>query len=178
MSKTFVKNIFLYGLISGMICVLVAVIQYYGLGHNPFGRFKLPAYGINVFFIFASIWAFRIKNGGLISFPQAFGTGFFTNLISAFFAAVVFFIFVKIEGTDIINLWQKSNIMEITRIKASHIENFGIKEYTDLLKQASIRPDALDAFWDELTKKQLCIVAVSILSLVFRRHEVNIKNLK
>lgn len=178
MKKTYIINILLYGLLAGIICVIISFIQYYGLGHNPFGRFKLPAYGINVFFIFASIWAFRIKNGGLISFPEAFGTGFFTNLVAALFAAIVYYIFVKIEGNEIINLWQKSNINEIVKIKASHVENFGLKEYLDLLKQASIRPSASDAFWDELSKKQLCIVAVSILALVFRRHEVNLKPLK
>ena len=46
-----VRHSLFYGAIAAAICIIVALIQFYGLGKSPFGRYKLPAFGINILFI-------------------------------------------------------------------------------------------------------------------------------
>ena len=67
-------------------------------------------------------------------------------------------------------LWVQENVAGIEKIREAHIKNFGLKEYEDLLKQAKEIPSAGYVFLDELGKKQLCVIAITVISIIFRRH--------
>ena len=57
----------IYGSIAAVICIAVALIQYYGLEKSPFGRYKLPAFGINIIFVIVATWVYRANNLGVLS---------------------------------------------------------------------------------------------------------------
>lgn len=173
------KNALIYGSIAAAICFFVAMLQYYGLHKSPFGRYKAPAFGINIIFIVVSVWTYRANNGGVLSFTEGFSVGFMTNLFAAFLTGLFFFIFVQFIDTrwgnnQSIMLWVYENISGIEKIREAHIKNFGETEYNDLLKQAKEIPSAGYVFLDELGKKQLCIIAVTVISIIFRRHTFTI----
>lgn len=170
-----------YGALAAVICMAVAMIQYYGLEKSPFGRYKAPAFGINIIFILVATWSYRANNAGILSFTEGFTVGFLTNLFASIITAFCFYVFV--EWIDVpfgknqaILYWVDENIRSVERIKLTHIHNFGQKEYDSLLLQAKIIPTAGQVFIDEIVKKQLCIVGVSIISIIFRRHQFIIKN--
>ncbi|MBA4850033.1 DUF4199 domain-containing protein [Emticicia sp. BO119] len=165
-----VKHSLYYGSIAALICIIVALIQFYGIHKSPFGRYKLPAFGINVLFILIAIWTYRATNRGILTFTEGFSVGFLTNLFAAFITATFYYIFLKFAGDEAILLWVKENVEAIMKIKDSHIKNFGLEDFSSLLKQAKQVPTAGYVFLDELGKKQLCIIAASIISLIFRRH--------
>lgn len=165
-----VKHSLYYGAIAALICIIVALIQFYGLHKSPFGRYKLPAFGINVLFILIAIWTYRATNKGTLTFTEGFSVGFLTNLFAAFITATCYYIFLKFAGDEAILLWVKENVAGIMKIKESHIKNFGLEDFSNLLKQAGQVPTAGFVFLDEIAKKQLCIIAVTIISLIFRRH--------
>jgi hypothetical protein len=170
-----IKNALIYGSIAAAVCVLVAMLQYYGLHKSPFGRYKAPAFGINIIFIIVAVWTYRATNGGVLSFTEGFSIGFMTNLFAALITAICFFIFVQFidsqwGNNQSIMLWVKENIAGIEKIREAHITNFGKEEYDNLLIQAKEIPSAGYVFLDELVKKQLCIVAITIIALIFRRH--------
>ena len=165
-----VKHSLYYGTIAALICIIVALIQFYGIHKSPFGRYKLPAFGINVLFILIAIWTYRATNKGVLTFTEGFSVGFLTNLFAAFITATFYYFFIKFAGNEAILLWVKENVEAIMKIKESHIKNFGLEDFSTLLKQAKQIPTAGYVFLDELGKKQICIVAVSIISLIFRRH--------
>ncbi|WP_337040950.1 DUF4199 domain-containing protein [Emticicia sp. 17c] len=173
--KRIIRHSLIYGSLAALICILVALIQFYGIHKSPFGRYKLPAFGINVLFILIAIWTYRATNRGVLSFAEGFSVGFLTNLFAAFITATAYYIFIKIAGDEAIMLWVKENITAIEKIKDSHIKNFGLQDYNTLLNQAKQIPTAGYVFLDELAKKQICIVAVSIISLIFRRHTYTIQ---
>jgi hypothetical protein len=148
----------------------VALIQYYGIHKSPFGRYKLPAFGINILFILIAIWTYRATNAGTLTFTEGFSVGFLTNLFAALLTATFYYFFIKLAGNEAILLWVKENVEAIMKIKESHIKNFGLEDFSNLLKQARQVPTAGYVFLDELGKKQICIIAVTIISLIFRRH--------
>lgn len=170
-----IRNSLIYGSLAAGICVFVAMLQYYGLHKSPFGRYKAPAFGINIIFIIVAVWTYRAKNGGVLTFTEGFSVGFMTNFFAALFTATFFYIFVQFidsqwGNNQSIMLWIKENVNGIERIKDAHIKSFGVKEYNDLLKQANEVPSAAYVFLDELGKKQICIIAVTVISIIFRRH--------
>lgn len=174
-----VKYAFTYGSIAALICIVVALIQYYGLEKSPFGRYKLPAFGINIIFVIVATWVYRANNLGVLSFTEGFSVGFLTNLVAAVITGLVFFIFVQFidkpfGNNQAIMLWVQENIKGIEKIKETHIRDFGIKEYEVLLKQAQEIPSAVYVLLDEIVKKQLCIVGITIVSVIFRRHTFTI----
>lgn len=169
----------IYGSLAALICITVALIQYYGLEKSPFGRYKLPAFGINIIFVIVATWVYRANNLGILSFTEGFSVGFMTNLVAAVITGLVFFIFVQFidkpfGNNQAIMLWVNENIKGIEKIKDTHIRDFGIKEYEVLLKQAQEIPSAAYVFLDEIVKKQLCIVGITIVSVIFRRHTFTI----
>ncbi len=173
------RNSLIYGSIAAGICIFVAMLQYYGLHKSPFGRYKAPAFGINIIFIVVAVWTFRANNGGNLSFTEGFSVGFMTNLFAALFTGIFFFIFVQFidsqwGSNQAILLWVQENIAGIEKIRDAHIKNFGLKEYNDLLKQAKEIPSAGYVFLDELGKKQICVIAITIISIIFRRHNFTI----
>lgn len=170
-----VRHSLFYGSIAAAICIIVALIQFYGIHKSPFGRYKLPAFGINVLFILIAIWTYRATNLGVLTFTEGFSVGFLTNLFAAFITATLYFIFLQIAGNEAILLWVKENVEAIEKIRDSHIKNFGVEDYTTLINQARQIPSAGYVFLDELAKKQICIVAVTVISLIFRRHTFIIK---
>ncbi len=160
---------------AALVCIIVAMIQYYGLHRSPFGRYKVPAFGINIIFVIIAIWTYRANNLGVLSFTEGFSIGFMTNLIAAIITASVFFVFILLidvpfSNNQAIMLWVQENITGIERIKTTHIKDFGIVAYESLLQQAKEIPSAGYVFVDEIVKKQLCIVAITIISVIFRRH--------
>lgn len=165
-----IRHSLYYGSIAAAICIIVALIQFYGAHKSPFGRYKLPAFGINILFILIAIWTYRATNKGILTFTEGFSVGFLTNLFAAFITATFFYFFIHLAGNESILLWVKENVDAIMKIKDSHIKNFGLDDFTNLLGQAKQIPTAGYVFLDELAKKQLCIVAVTIISLIFRRH--------
>lgn len=170
-----IRSALIYGSIAAAICIIVAMLQYYGLHKSPFGRYKAPAFGINIIFIVVAVWTYRANNGGVLTFTEGFSVGFMTNLFAALLTALFFFIFVQYidsqwGNNQSIMLWVNENIVGIEKIKDAHIKNFGLKEYEDLLKQAKEVPSAGFVFLDELGKKQICIIAVTVISIIFRRH--------
>lgn len=170
-----IRSALIYGSIAAAICVFVAMLQYYGLHKSPFGRYKAPAFGINIIFIIVAVWTYRANNMGVLTFTEGFSVGFMTNLIAALFTALAFFIFVQFidkqwGNNQAIMLWVKENIAGIEKIRDAHIKSFGETEYNDLLKQAKEIPSAGYVFLDELVKKQLCIIAITVVSIIFRRH--------
>ncbi len=165
-----VRHSLYYGSIAAAICVIVAMIQFYGIHKSPFGRYKLPAFGINILFILIAIWTYRATNKGTLTFTEGFSVGFLTNLFAAFITATFFYFFIKATGNESILLWVKENVDAIMKIKESHIKTFGQEDFSNLLGQARQLPTAGYVFLDELAKKQLCIIAVTIISLIFRRH--------
>ncbi|CAH0995262.1 hypothetical protein EMA8858_01382 [Emticicia aquatica] len=173
------KYSLIYGALAACICIIVALIQYYGLHKSPFGRYKVPAFGINIIFIIVATWTYRANNLGILTFTEGFSIGFMTNLIAAFITGLVFFLFIQLIDAPYgqnqsILLWVQENIKGIERIKDTHIKDFGIIEYNILLKQAQEIPSASYVFVDEIVKKQLCIVAITIISIIFRRHTFTI----
>ncbi len=170
---------FTYGAIAAAVCIAVALIQYYGLEKSPFGRYKLPAFGINIIFVIVATWVYRANNLGVLSFTEGFSVGFMTNLVAAVITGLVFFLFVQFIDkpyghNHAIMLWVQENIKGIEKIKANHIKDFGIKEYELLLNQAKEIPSAGYVLLDEIVKKQLCIVGITIVSVIFRRHTFTI----
>jgi membrane protease YdiL (CAAX protease family) len=170
---------FIYGSIAALICIAVALIQYYGIEKSPFGRYKLPAFGINIIFIIVATWVYRANNLGVLSFTEGFSIGFITNLVAAIITGLLFFIFVQFVdkpygNNQAILLWVQENIKGIEKIKDVHIKNFGNQEYNLLLKQAQEIPTAGYVLLDEIAKKQLCIVGITIISVIFRRHTFRI----
>lgn len=168
-----------YGSLAAFVCIAVALIQYYGLEKSPFGRYKLPAFGINIIFVIVATWVYRANNLGVLSFTEGFSVGFMTNLVAAVITGVVFFIFVQFidkpfGNNQAIMLWVQENIKGIEKIKDIHIKDFGIQEYELLLKQAQEIPSAGYVLLDEIVKKQLCIVGITIVSVIFRRHTFTI----
>lgn len=169
------KSALIYGAMAALVCIIVAMIQYYGLHRSPFGRYKVPAFGINIIFVIIAIWTYRANNLGVLSFTEGFSIGFMTNLIAAIITASVFFVFILLidvpfSNNQAIMLWVQENITGIERIKTTHIKDFGIVAYESLLQQAKEIPSAGYVFVDEIVKKQLCIVAITIISVIFRRH--------
>lgn len=169
-----IRHSLYYGAIAAAICIVVALIQFYGIHKSPFGRYKLPAFGINVLFILIAIWTYRATNRGVLSFTEGFSVGFLTNLFAAIITATFYFLFLLIAGDEAIMLWVKENVEAIMKIKDSHIKNFGLADFNNLLSQAKQIPSAGYVFLDEIAKKQLCIVAVTVISLIFRRHTYTI----
>lgn len=168
-----------YGSLAALVCIAVALIQYYGLEKSPFGRYKLPAFGVNIIFVIVAIWVYRANNLGILSFTEGFSVGFMTNLVAAVITGLVFFIFVQFidkpfGNNQAIMLWVNENIKGIEKIKDIHIKDFGIQEYELLLKQAQEIPSAGYVLLDEIIKKQLCIVGITIVSVIFRRHTFTI----
>ena len=169
------RNSLIYGSIAAGICIFVAMLQYYGLHKSPFGRYKAPAFGINIIFIVVAVWTFRANNGGVLSFTEGFSVGFMTNLFAALITGIFFFVFVQFidsqwGNSQSIMLWVQENVAGIEKIREAHTKNFGLKEYEDLLKQAKEIPSAGYVFLDELGKKQLCVIAITVISIIFRRH--------
>lgn len=173
MNKELLKrNSLIFGLGIAIVCIIVALVQYYFLGKSPFGKYKLPAFGVNIILIFFSIWYYRINNGGLLSFTEGFSVGFLTNLVGVLITAIFFYIFTEFIDNQAIVLWVKENIQNIEKIKVAHIKNFGLAEYENLLKQAQKVPTPFQVFLDEISKKQLVVVAITIFTLILRRHNV------
>lgn len=173
------KYAFTYGTIAALICIAVALIQYYGLEKSPFGRYKLPAFGINIIFVIVATWVYRANNLGVLSFTEGFSVGFMTNLIAAIITGIAFFVFVQFIDkpfghNQAIMFWVQENIKGIEKIKDTHIRDFGLQEYQALLKQAQEIPSAGYVLLDEIVKKQLCIVGITIVSVIFRRHTFTI----
>jgi hypothetical protein len=174
-----VRYALIYGSLAALICITVALIQFYGLHKSPFGRYKLPAFGINIIFIIVATWVYRANNGGVLSFTEGFSIGFLTNIFAAIITGIAFFIFVQFIDkpfghNEAILLWVKENIAGIEKIKAIHIQNFGLKEYESLLNQAKEIPTASYVLIDEIVKKQICIIGITVISIIFRRHSFNI----
>ena len=169
-----IRHSLFYGAIAAAICIIVALIQFYGLGKSPFGRYKLPAFGINILFILIAIWTYRATNAGTLSFTEGFSVGFVTNFVAAFITGIFYYFFVKFTDNQPVLLWIQENIAAIEKIKSSHITNFGVEDYNSLLKQAMEVPSAGYVFLDEIGKKQICIVAITIISLIFRKHTYTI----
>ncbi|AFK05037.1 hypothetical protein Emtol_3911 [Emticicia oligotrophica DSM 17448] len=168
-----------YGAIAAAVCIIIALIQYYGLDKSPFGRYKIPAFGINIIFVIVAVWVYRANNLGVLTFTEGFSVGFMTNLIAALITGIVYFIFIQLidkpyGNNHAIMLWVQENIKGIEKIKETHVKNFGLQEYEILLQQAKEVPTALYVFLDEVVKKQLVIVAITIISIIFRRHTFTI----
>ena len=174
-----IRSSLIYGSYAAIICIVVAMIQYYGLHKSPFGRYKVPAFGINIIFIIVATWTYRAKNFGVLSFTEGFSIGFMTNLFAAIITATVFLLFIQFidipfGNNQAIMLWVQENIKGIEKIKDSHIQNFGVKEYDSLLAQAKEIPSSIYVFIDEIVKKQICIIAITVISIIFRRHTYTI----
>lgn len=173
MNKELLKrNSLIFGLGIAIVCIVVALVQYYLLGKSPFGKYKLPAFGVNIIFIFFSIWYYRINNGGLLSFTEGFSVGFLTNLVGVLITAIFFYIFTEFIDNQAIVLWVKENIQNIEKIKVAHIKNFGLEEYQNLITQARKIPTPFQVFVDEISKKQLVVVAITIFTMILRKHNV------
>lgn len=163
-----------YGSLAALVCIIVAIIQYYGLQKSPFGRYKVPAFGINIIFIIVATWVYRANNAGTLSFTEGFSIGFLTNLFGALITAIIFYLFIQLidipyGNNQSIMLWVQENIKGIELIKERHIKDFGVDAYNSLLKQAQEIPSAGYVFIDELLKKQICIIAITIISIIFRK---------
>jgi hypothetical protein len=170
MKNKIIKNVLLFGSLAATCCVIVALIQYYALHVSPFGRYKAPAYGINIIFIFISIWYYRIKNDGLLSFGEGVVLGFFTNLIAAFLTGLVLYLFVQLIDAQPLTLWVNENLKSVEMMKEIHIKQFSQESFDKLLTQSKLPISPSTVFFDEITKKQLCIVAVTLISVILRRH--------
>ena len=169
MKHPILKYSLFFGSLAAACCIAVALIQYYTLHVCPFGRYKAPAYGINVIFIFVAIWYYRINRGGFLSFGEGFAIGFLTNIFAAILTGFVLYIFVQFVDNQPITLWIQENLITMQRMKEVHIKQFGEESFKQILAQSQqINNSAV--FFDEITKKQLCIVAVSLISVILRRH--------
>ncbi|MFN3848063.1 MAG: DUF4199 family protein [Spirosomataceae bacterium] len=163
-----IKYSLIFGGLTALACVLVSLIQFYGLGKSPFGKYKVPALGVNLIFIFFAVWYYRRDNGGYLSFSAGFSVGFLTNLIGSILAGLLFYVFVLVDKRPLA-LWQKENIENAQKIYNQEKDLKRKEDYKTLIENSKLEIKPSYVFLDEIVKKQYVIIGIALIGMVLRR---------
>jgi hypothetical protein len=168
MRKSIIQTSLLYGLIAGFIC-LAFFIALYLSNPNPLSL-RRPDLGINIIFIFASIYAFKKNNGGVLHFYEGFSVGFLTNIIAALFTGICIYLFVEFYDQAPLQAWIDSGIEFLKLEKENSLSEVLTEETfnSQIISLQNAKPYQL--FFDELMFKQIGIIAISLCTLVLRKH--------
>lgn len=160
----------IFGGLAAVACVLVGLIQFYGLGKSPFGKYKVPALGVNLIFIFFAVWYYRRYNGGYLSFSSGFSVGFLTNFFGSLLAGLLFFLFVLTDNRPLV-LWQQENMTNAKKIYNDEKDPKRKEEYKTLIENANLEIKPSYVFFDEVVKKQYVIIGIALVAMILRRRK-------
>lgn len=167
MRKSIIQSSLIYGLLAGLLCVAFFVALYFS-DPNPLSL-RRPDIGINIIFIFASIYAFKKKNGGILHFYEGFSVGFLTNLIAAIFTGLSLYIFIKFIDPNPFLQWMESGI-EFLKVQKEGLGEVLTEETFKMQLESLQNAKPYQIFLDELMFKQIGIIAISLCTLAMRKH--------
>ncbi|SOE22829.1 Protein of unknown function [Spirosomataceae bacterium TFI 002] len=169
MRKSIIQTSLVYGLLAGFICV-VFFIALYIADPNPLSL-RRPDLGINIIFIFTSIYAFKKKNGGILHFYEGFSVGFLTNIIAALFTGISIFLFLTLYDEAPLQAWIESGIEFLKLEKENSLSEVLTDETfnSQIVSLQNAKPYQI--ILDELMFKQIGIIAISLCTLAMRKHQ-------
>lgn len=140
---------------------------------NPLAE-RRPDIGINIIFIFFSIWLYKSRNGGYLHFYEAFSIGFLANIIGAFITGLSIYSFVKFIDPSPFENWITQGKAYIVSQKEA-LSVFLNEESFKLQLEAFDNAQPYQIILDDLMFKQLAIIAVTLISmaLIKRRPEAS-----
>lgn len=169
MKQKIFKTSLFYGLIAGVLCFVFFIALYFS-SSNPLGL-RRPDIGFNILFIFLAIFMFRKSNDGVLHFYEGFSIGFLTNLIAATTTGLLIYLFIELIDEQPLKEWMQAGIDFVTREKESLSKSEVLDEENFKLQIASFEnAKPYQIFLDEIMFKQLCIIAISLISMALRKH--------
>jgi hypothetical protein len=169
MRKSIIQTGLFYGLFAGVLCVIFFIALYLS-NPNPLS-IRRPDLGINIIFIFTSIFAFKKRNGGILHFYEGFSVGFLTNIIAALFTGVSLYLFISYFDAAPFTAWIESGIEFLKLEKDNNLSEVLTEETfkTQISSLQNAKPYQL--IFDELMFKQIGIIAISLCTLAMRKHK-------
>ncbi len=171
-TKPLTKIAIKYGIIGGLISVLLLLVLFY-TGKNPFLYTRKVPFGIVLvpLFIFFAIKEFRdFKNNYTLHFWQGLILGFVCYLIIALISAGFTRIFLSYHPEMLQDI-MKVGIQAIKDNKEETIKNLGEATHIELLNTISTNTTAyVIALEDFILKMFLGFFATLIISLVLRKN--------
>ena len=171
-TKPLTKIAIKYGVIGGLVSILLLLVLFY-TGKNPFLYTRKVPFGIVLvpLFIFFAIKEFRdFKNNRTLHFWQGLILGFVCYLIIALISAGFARVFLSYHP-EMLHEIMEVGMQAIEDNKAETIKNLGETKHHEILNNVSTNTTAyVIALEDFILKMLLGFVATLIISLVLRKN--------
>jgi hypothetical protein len=176
-NKSFLKNILLYGFISGLLTLL-----YCGLikltGQIPLDGKKAPSIILSVICMALSVKAYRKFNPDeTLHFWEGFVVANLTNLVGACVSALGLYVWLSSDGNTILAdyITQTIAMLQIPAVKIGYIKDMGIESFNNIIAGFKIlnpKNIAVDEMIGLKGKMPLGILVSVMISLYFRRQYI------
>ncbi|MFN3784440.1 MAG: DUF4199 domain-containing protein [Spirosomataceae bacterium] len=166
MKNKIIRQSLVFGLLAGVIGFLFFIGLYF-LTDNPLAK-RRPDVGFNLLFVGLSMWYLKKSNGGFIHFYQAFSTGFLTNIFAALTSGLLLFLFIQWIDQTPLQTWMTQGQQLLRDQRETFDKILNEEMYAAQMKAlTNVKPYQL--FLDELMFKQVAIVGITLLGMVFRK---------
>jgi hypothetical protein len=176
-NKSFLKNILLYGFISGLLTLL-----YCGLiklsGQIPLDGKKAPSIILSVICMVLAVKSYRKSNSDeTLHFWEGFVVANLTNLVGACVSAFGLYVWLSSDGNTILAEYisQTISMLQMPAVKLGYIKDMGIESFNSIIagfKILSPKNIAVDEIIGLKGKMPLGVLVSVMISLYFRRQYI------
>jgi Protein of unknown function (DUF4199) len=176
-NKSFLKNIFLYGIISGLLTLLYCWLINLS-GQIPLDGKKSPSIILSVICMVLSVKAYRKFNPDeTLHFWEGLVVANLTNLVGACVSALGLYVWLSSEGNTILAdyITQTISMLQTSSVKMGYIKDMGIESFNSIIagfKILSPKNIAVDEIIGLKGKMPLGILVSVMISLYFRRQYI------
>jgi Protein of unknown function (DUF4199) len=177
-NKSLLKNILLFGFISGLLTLSYCFVLR-GLGQVPLDGKKAPTIILSMICMIFSIKAYRKNNtDNTLHFWEGLVVANLTNLVGACVSAIGLYFWLSSNGSDILTTYINESIktLNIEAVKDGYIKEMGLTSFRDLISGFKVLSPK-DIARDEITglkgKLPMGLLISIMISLYYRRGYLN-----
>lgn len=166
MRKLLVTYTLRYGAITAVACILFFLGLYF-ITKNPLSE-RRPDIVFNILFLFTAIYLVKKERGGYLHFYEGVSVGFMVNLFASLVTGLFLFFFLEfVDGVP----FRTKVAHEIAFLIKDRVrtKEFLTDESFQVLLNSIKNAKPYQLILDELMYKQVCIVPITLLSLVLRK---------
>ena len=176
-NKSFLKIVFLYGVISGVLTLLYCLMIKWS-GQIPLDGKKAPSIILSLICMALSVKAYRKFNPDeTLHFWEGLVVANLTNLVGACVSALGLYVWLSSDGNTILAdyIAQTISMLQIPAVKIGYVKDMGIESFNSIIagfKILSPKNIATDEIIGLKGKIPLGILISVMISLYFRRQYI------
>jgi Protein of unknown function (DUF4199) len=176
-NKSLLKNILLFGFISGILTLLYCLILKLS-GQIPLDGKKAPSIILSVFCMIFAVKAYRKNNPDeTLHFWEGFVVANLTNFVGACVSALGLYVWLSSDGNTILAdyIAQTIKTLNVSNVKMEYVKEMGIESFNSIIagfKILSPKNIAMDEIFGLKGKTPLGILVSVMISLYHRRQYI------